>query len=110
MNHPIEQILPDRASLDHSVVVGSQFPPAYLYQYPYWGTLLCAGTPFPGELKQGDLRGEESELEGVGGCFEPLASEPHAGDPHDDDPLGLTPNISPAHSMSESDSRNLLDQ
>ena len=46
--------------------------------------------PFPGELKQGDLRGEESELEGVGGCFEPLASEPHAGDPHDDDPLGLT--------------------
>ena len=36
--------------------------------------------PFPGELKQGDLRGEESELEG----------EPHAGDPHDDDPLGLT--------------------
>ena len=66
--------------------------------------------PFPGELKQGDLRGEESELEGVGGCFEPLASEPHAGDPHDDDPLGLTPNISAAHSMSELDSRNLLDR
>ena len=66
--------------------------------------------PFPGQLKQEDLHGEESELEGEAGCFEPLASEPHAGDPHDDDPLGLTPNISAACSMSELDSRNLLDR
>ena len=63
----------------------------------------------PGELKCGDLCGEESELEGVAGCFESLAGELRARDPCDDNPLGLTPNISAAHSMSESDSKNLGD-
>ena len=68
------------------------------------------GLPLPGKLKCGDLHGDapESELEGVAGCFEPLAGEPWAGDPYE--PLGLTPNILATHSMSESESRNLGDR
>ena len=71
-----------------------------------------AGVPLVGEFvgEQGDLRGEESELEGVAGHFEPLTGEPLAGDLHAGDQWVFTPNILAALSRSESELRNLGDR
>ena len=71
---------------------------------------LPAPLPCAGELKHGHFHGDapESELEGVAGCFVPLAGNPQLGDPRE--PLGVTLNILAVHSMSESESRNRGDR